>query len=142
TLDDVEGVCTGPGTGTGTGLAAPGALDVLSSLVDKSLVMKEEAGGEACYRLHETMREFARLQLAAAGEQEETEQRCAAHYRMASLLAAAGGRAELLSLLRWADLEIDNLRAVMRRCQDRGDLVGGLDLAVGLAWYWITRATT
>ena len=142
TLDDVEGVCTGPGPGTGTGLAAPGALDVLSSLVDKSLVMKEEAGGEACYRLHETMREFARLQLAAAGEQEETEQRCAAHYRMASLLAAAGGRAELLSLLRWADLEIDNLRAVMRRCQDRGDLSGGLELAVGLAWYWITRATT
>jgi predicted ATPase/DNA-binding CsgD family transcriptional regulator len=138
TLDDVEGVCTG----TGTNLAAPEALDVLSSLVDKSLVMKEEAGGEACYRLHETMREFARLQLAAAGEQEETEQRCAAHYRMASLLAAAGGRAQLLSLLRWADLEIDNLRAVMRRCQDRGDLAGGLELAVGLAWYWITRATT
>ena len=136
TLDDVEGVCTG------AGLAAPGALDVLSSLVDKSLVMKEEAGGEACYRLHETMREFARLELAAAGEQEETEQRCAAHYRMASLLAAAGGRAQLLSLLRWADLEIDNLRAVMRRCQDRGDLAGGLELTVGLAWYWITRATT
>ena len=138
TLDDVEGVCTG----TGTGLAAPEALDILSSLVDKSLVMKEEAGGEACYRLHETMREFARLQLAAAGEQEETEQRCAAHYRMASLLAAAGGRAQLLSLLRWADLEIDNLRAVMRRCQDRGDLASGLELTVGLAWYWITRATT
>jgi predicted ATPase/DNA-binding CsgD family transcriptional regulator len=138
TLEDVEGVCTG----TGADLAAPEALDVLSSLVDKSLVMKEEAGGEACYRLHETMREFARLQLAAAGEQEETEQRCAAHYRMASLLAAAGGRAQLLSLLRWADLEIDNLRAVMRRCQDRGDLAGGLELAVGLAWYWITRATT
>jgi predicted ATPase/DNA-binding CsgD family transcriptional regulator len=140
TLDDVEGVCTG--TGTGADLAAPEALNVLSSLVDKSLVMKEEAGGEACYRLHETMREFARLQLAAAGEQEETEQRCAAHYRMASLLAAAGGRAQLLSLLRWADLEIDNLRAVMLRCQDRGDLADGLELAVGLAWYWITRATT
>jgi DNA-binding CsgD family transcriptional regulator len=88
------------------------------------------------------MREFARLQLAAAGEQEETEQRCAAHYRMASLLAAAGGRAQLLSLLRWADLEIDNLRAVMLRCQDRGDLADGLELTVGLAWYWITRAST
>ncbi|HEY7882899.1 MAG TPA: LuxR C-terminal-related transcriptional regulator [Streptosporangiaceae bacterium] len=138
TLEDVEGVCTG----TGADVAAPEALDVLSSLVDKSLVVKEEAGGEACYRLHETMREFARLQLAAAGEQEETEQRCAAHYRMASLLAAAGGRAQLLSLLRWADLEIDNLRAVMGRCQDRGDLAGGLELTVGLAWYWITRAST
>ena len=136
TLEDVEAVCTALAPDPGQ------ALDLLSSLVDKSLVVKEEAGGAACYRLHETMREFARLQLAAAGEQEETEQRCAAHYRMASLLAAAGGRAQLLSLLRWADLEIDNLRAVMRRCQDRGDLAGGLELAVGLAWYWITRATT
>jgi predicted ATPase len=44
------------------------ALAVLSSLVDKSLVMRENAGGLACYRLHETMREFAALKLAEAGE--------------------------------------------------------------------------
>ena len=44
------------------------ALDLLSSLVDKSLVIKEDAGGAACYRLHETMREYARLKLREAGE--------------------------------------------------------------------------
>ena len=137
TLEDVEGVCTA------ADLAAPEALDVLSSLVDKSLVMKEEeAGGEACYRLHETMREFARLQLAAAGEQEETERHCAEHYRTRALMAALSGRARLLEQLRWADLEIDNVRAVLRRCQDRGDGPCGLDIAVGLGWYWVTRATT
>ncbi|HEV8220916.1 MAG TPA: AAA family ATPase, partial [Streptosporangiaceae bacterium] len=87
TLEDVEGVCTA------ADLAAPEALNVLSSLVDKSLVMKEEeAGGEACYRLHETMREFARLQLAAAGEQEETERHCAGYYRTRALMAAMSGR--------------------------------------------------
>jgi DNA-binding CsgD family transcriptional regulator len=137
TLEDVEGVCTA------ADLAAPEALNVLSSLVDKSLVMKEEeAGGEACYRLHETMREFARLQLAAAGEQEETERHCAEYYRTRALMAALSGRARVLEQLRWADLEIDNVRAVLRRCQDRGDGPCGLDIAVGLGWYWVTRATT
>ena len=58
TLEDVESVCTGQD------VPAAQALDVLSALVDKSLVMKEDAKGLACYRLHETMREFADLKLA------------------------------------------------------------------------------
>jgi hypothetical protein len=56
------------------------ALDLLSSLIDKSLVIKEDGGGVACYRLHETMREYARLRLREAGEEEATEQRCADYY--------------------------------------------------------------
>jgi len=55
TLEDVESVCTSED------VPAAQALDVLSSLVDKSLVTKEDAKGVACYRLHETMREFAGL---------------------------------------------------------------------------------
>ncbi len=39
------------------------ALGLLSSLAGKSLVMREDAGGIACHRLHETMREFAGLRL-------------------------------------------------------------------------------
>ena len=39
-------------------------LDLLSSLVDKSLVMREDVGGVAGYRLHETMREYAEAQVA------------------------------------------------------------------------------
>src|SRR5262249_54819665 len=77
TLDDVEWVCT-----SGDAPAAQ-ALDLLSSLVDKSLVMKEDARGLACYRLHETMREFAGLKLREAGEEETIELRCAEYYRSA-----------------------------------------------------------
>jgi predicted ATPase len=55
TLDDVEPVCC-----SGDAPVAP-ALDLLSSLIDKSLVIKEDTGLIACYRLHETMREYARL---------------------------------------------------------------------------------
>src|SRR4029077_18996622 len=55
TLEDVGGVCAFDD------VAASEVLDTVSSLLDKSLVIKDEVGGIACYRLHETMREYAAL---------------------------------------------------------------------------------
>jgi predicted ATPase/DNA-binding CsgD family transcriptional regulator len=136
TLEDVESVCT-----SGDAPAAQ-ALDVLSSLVDKSLVMKEDANGLACYRLHETMREFAGLKLAEADEEEAVELRCAEYYRSTGGLSALEGRYRLLEWLAWADLEIDNVRAVLQRCVIRADAERGIDLAANLGWYWVTRATS
>ena len=135
TLEDVESVCTSQD------VPAAQALDLLSSLVDKSLVMKEDAKGLACYRLHETMREFAALKLAEAGEQEAVELRCAEYYRSRCRRSALEGN-RLLEWLEWADLEIDNIRAVLQRCLARADAEVGIDLARSLGWYWITRATT
>ena len=134
TLDDVESVCSPGGRRQ--------ALDVLSSLVDKSLVMREDAGGLACYRLHETMREFAGLKLREAGEVDAVELRCAEYYRSTCQRLALEGRYRLLDWLAWADLEIDNVRAVLQRCVTRGDAARGVDLAACLGWFWITRATT
>ena len=137
TVDDVEAVCASPG------MPAAQVLDLLSSLVDKSLVIREDTQGPACYRLHETMREFAALKLAETGERDAVEQRCADHYlRSASQRSGADDRYRLPELLAWADLEIDNIRAVLERCRHRGDTAAGLELAVSLGWYWITRATT
>lgn len=140
TLADVEPVCCSDD------VPAAHALDLLSSLIDKSLVVKEEAADAACYRLHETMREYARLKLheAAAEEEEEAavERRCADHYLSRCVLFAVEGRYRLLEWLGWMELEIDNIRAVLRRCLDHEDFLRGIDLASCLIWYWITRATT
>ena len=136
TLEDIESVCTSDD------VPAAQALDVLSSLVDKSLVMKEDANRLACYRLHETMREFARLKLGEAGEEEAVEQRCAEYYRSIGQRSALDGRYRLLERLEWADLEIDNVRAVLQRCRSRADAACGIDLAASLGWYWVTRATS
>ncbi len=136
TLQDVESVCTSECTPSSR------ALDLLSSLVDKSLVLKEDIRNLACYRLHETMREFARLKLGEAGEEEEVELRCAEYYRSRCLRSAQEGRYRLLEWLEWADMEIDNIRAVLRRCLGHADFELGIDLAASLAWYWTTRATT
>jgi DNA-binding CsgD family transcriptional regulator len=58
------------------------------------------------------------------------------------LLFAREGRYRLLDWLAWAELEIDNIRAVLRRAMDATDAGLGIDLATGLIWYWVTRATT
>ena len=136
TLEDVESVCTSQD------VPAAQALDLLSSLVDKSLVMKEDAKGLACYRLHETMREFASLKLEEAREEEGVGLQCAEYYRSRCRRSALEGRFRLLEWLEWADLEIDNVRAVLQRCLTHADAPRGIDLAASLGWYWITRATT
>jgi predicted ATPase/DNA-binding CsgD family transcriptional regulator len=136
TLEDAAAVCMSPN------LLPPRALDLLSSLVDKSLVHKEDVGGAGCYRLHETMREYAGRKLGEAGEQDDLERRCTEYY-----VATCGGmsqwaRFQLPAWLAWMDLEIDNIRSVLRRCLVSSDSRNGISLATSLGWYWITRATT
>jgi predicted ATPase/DNA-binding CsgD family transcriptional regulator len=135
TLEDVESVCSEEG-------AAADALDLLSSLVDKSLVMKEDAKGVACYRLHETMREYAAHRLREAGEEEALRDRCTEYYVARCRRNAIRARFQLLEWLAWMDVEIDNIRAVLRQCLVQSDSENGIDLATSLSWYWITRATT
>jgi predicted ATPase/DNA-binding CsgD family transcriptional regulator len=136
TLDDARSVCAVDGD------ADASMLDLVSSLVEKSLVTKEEATEVACYRLHETMREFARLKLAEAAESDRVELRCADFYRMSCLQRALDNRFRLPEWLAWIDLEIDNVRAVLQRCVNQADAERGIDLSVSLGWYWATRSTT
>jgi predicted ATPase/DNA-binding CsgD family transcriptional regulator len=136
TLEDVESV------GTSGDEPAARALDLLSSLVDKSLVTKEDMRGLACYRLHETMREFAGLKLREAGEEDVLEERCTEYYVSSCRRSAEGARYGLVEWLAWMDLEIDNIRSVLRRCLVHGDASRGMDLAASLRWFWYTRATT
>jgi len=136
TLEDVEAVCTS------ADVAAAHVLDLLSSLVDKSLVMKEDAKGLAFYRLHETMREYAGFKLREAGEEEAVQLRCADYYVSRCQRSAAQARYGLVEWLEWMDLEIDNVRSVLRRCLTQADFARGIVLASSLGWYWNTRATT
>src|SRR3989442_5595675 len=48
--------------------------------VDKSLALKEDVKGVACYRLHETMREYSALMLREAGEEVIAGERCTDYY--------------------------------------------------------------
>jgi predicted ATPase/DNA-binding CsgD family transcriptional regulator len=136
TLEDVATVCMRPN------LAPARALDLTSSLVEKSLVLKEDFGGAGCYRLHETMREYAARKLGEAGESEDLELRCTEYYVATCGAMALQARFRLPAWLAWMDLEIDNIRSVLRRCLVSADSRNGISLATSLGWYWITRATT
>ena len=138
TLEDVEGVCTSDDA------PAADALDLLSSLVDKSLVLKvkEDVNEVASYRLHETMREYAGVKVRAAGERDAVELRCADYYRGKCARAPEEARYQLVEWLGWMDLEIDNIRAVLQRCVAHKDGYRGIELAGLIGWYWITRATS
>jgi non-specific serine/threonine protein kinase len=63
TLEAAEAVCAGDG------LAPENVLELLVELVNKSLVLAEEAGGERRFRLLETLRQYAWEKLQAAGEE-------------------------------------------------------------------------
>jgi hypothetical protein len=55
---------------------------------------------------------------------------------------AMQARFRLPAWLAWMDLEIDNIRSVLRRCLVSSDSNNGIALATSLGWFWITRATT
>lgn len=135
TLDDVGAVCAFDD-------GSPGEVwEVMSSLVDKSLVSREDVDGIACYRLHETMREYASLKSQEADETVLLAERFLRYYRTRCMSAAAGARYRLPEWLAWAELEIDNIRAVLQDCVSRKDSAAGLDVAASMRYYWITHGT-
>jgi predicted ATPase/DNA-binding CsgD family transcriptional regulator len=136
TAEDARSVCSFDGR------SAAAVSDMLASLMDKSLIVREDFTQRAGYRLHETMREYARVKLREADESDLVEERCLEHYRTRCLTSAEQARYHLPEWLASVDLEIDNIRAVLQRCVARGELARGLDIAASLDFYWITRGTT
>ncbi len=113
-----------------------GELEVLARLVDKSLVAVEEHGGTARYLLLDTVRHYAREQLARAGERGELEARHRDHYvELAEALGAVvedpGPRARLA-------LEADETRWALRNAL-RSDPDVALRLAAALWRFWHDR---
>jgi predicted ATPase/DNA-binding SARP family transcriptional activator len=145
TPESAERVCLladGPGVGGTSDSVTPGGrgvVDIIASLLDKSLVT---AGGESHvrYRLLETVRAYATERLAEAGE---TELAAAAHVRYFLDLAERAEpklrSGEQLPWLQLLSAEHDNLTAALRYSTRAGDAESALRLVAALAWYWITH---
>jgi predicted ATPase len=111
-------------------------LDLLTALVDKTLVQLEVGGR---YRLLETVREYARERLREAEELEVVAQR---HALWAVALAEQGeaaiqGPAQIAWLDRLAE-EIDNFRAALEwsLSREEGELAGRLAGALARFFHW------
>ena len=89
-------------------------LDLLSQLVNKSLVAVEDEGREPRYRLLETVRQYARDKLLEMGEAEQARD---AHFdffiRFVEMAGEKLGTAEALEWVRRLDAEHDNIRAAI-----------------------------
>lgn len=131
TLDAAEEV------GAGDGIDRNEVLDLLSSLVDKSLVQAEETGPEVRYRLLETIRQYGVRELAEAGEEESVRAR---HLALFTALAErAEPKIEGAELLEWMQVlrtERDNIRSALEWSLSAGEPETGLRLAGALGIFW------
>ncbi len=135
TLEAVEAVCADHG------IDEHEILNLLSDLVDRSLVIAEQNGGENRYRLLETVRQYSRMRLEELQESGIVQSR---HLQFFLHLAErVEPRLRGPDQQRWFNLlglEHDNLRAALRwgvDTKDRTELA--LSLAAALWWFWYIR---
>jgi predicted ATPase/class 3 adenylate cyclase len=115
-------------------------LDVLTHLVDKSLVAVEEETEEARYRLLETIRQYARDKLLEAGESEQIRDRHLDFFLHFAEAAEPKLRsAEQLAWLDRVETDYDNLRTALAWSLESGKSESALQLAGALGYFWELR---
>jgi len=119
-------------------------MDVLGSLVEKSLVMGEEREDGTRFRMLETIREYALEKLVGRGEESATAARHCEHYFVVAKAIRDGiNGAEQAQWIRRAEVDLDNIRAATALA-----LAGGVDpilavkFAAALQRYWDLRGRT
>ena len=135
TLEAAEAICPG------TGVEAAGLLDLLTQLVDKSLVLVDEHSGEARYRMLEVVREYGRDRLWDSGESVRVQDRHLDWYlklaERADVELGGPGQEAWLDRL---ELERDNLRLALEWSHTKGDgAEAEMRLAGALRWFWFVR---
>ncbi len=141
-LDMAEQVCSGDG------IPADAVLDLLISLIDKSLVVLDaEAAGDARYRLLDTIREYALERLIAAGEQTRLFLR-----HRDCILALVEDTADRmfrrgeppwpvrLAIFRRGLAEMGNFRIALATSLTHGHAAEGLRLCTGLRNIWVPQS--
>jgi len=136
TLEAAEAVCA-----AGV-IRASGVMELLSNLVDKSLVVVSGSSGGRRYGLLETIRQYAHQKLATAGEEEATRDRHLAYFvEWAETSAPNLIGAEQPRWVARFDAEHDNLRAALDWSQaGAGQAEQGLRLAAACGYFWRLRS--
>lgn len=141
TLEQAEHVCAD------AALPAEDVLDLLTALVDKSLVaVVGELAGQVRFRQLDSIREYAAERLAEAGEDAELRTRhrdavleAAEHDGRLGVAEVPGAWADRVALFHRYDAELGNVQAALGWSLDRGDTGKGLRLCTALRTFWIVR---
>ncbi len=147
-LDAAEAVCADAERGGGSARAwidlpdgeRAAVLDVLSQLVDKSLVRVDDAAGATRYVLLETIRQYGAAKLVAAAEAARFRRRHRDWFLGLAEDAARdlAGPSQDAALDRLA-LELDNVRTALGWSIEARDGEAALRLAGAVWWLWFVR---
>jgi len=126
----------GPGDASRASVAA--TLDLLTSLIDHSLLRRvQEVAGEPRFAMLETIREYAREQLHASGEERAVRDAHAAW--MATLIDLADAEIAGPHQQTWVErieAEWGNLRAALDWLVATGDTGRAMHLGGTINWFW------
>ncbi|UZG60203.1 protein kinase domain-containing protein [Rhodococcus opacus] len=131
-LDAAEQVC-------GEGLDPDELLDTLTSLVEKSILIREEHGSVVRFRMLETLREYGYEKLEQTGEEIALRRRHRDWYEALALNAEAEWiSAHQLDWISRLKREQPNLREALEFSID-DDPATGLRTAAALYWFWLSQ---
>jgi predicted ATPase/Tfp pilus assembly protein PilF len=134
TLEAAESACEGEG------IEKREILDLLTQLVNKSLILAErKQEQETRYRMLTTIREYAREKLWAAGEGDLMRQRHLTFF--VDLAERAEPNLRAFDMVMWLDrleTELDNIRAAMEYALE-SDIEAQLRTTSALLWFWHIR---
>ncbi len=134
TLDEAEAVGAAPP------IDAYAVLELLTGLVDKSLIVTEVQGATVRYRMLETIRQYGRERLAASGEEPTTRDRhLAAFLELAERTERRFHGSDEPAALERLEIEHGNLRVALGWSRTSGRREDALRLAAALAFFWYRR---
>ncbi|MFF9554983.1 BTAD domain-containing putative transcriptional regulator [Streptomyces albus] len=154
TLSAAEHVCAdgaderaddGDGRRGGADIRPDDVLDLLSALVDKSILVADQppalAGTGVRYRMLETIHDYARERAAEhADDRDAAEDRHTAQIlRFATAAEPRIRSAEQLSWLPRVEADLDNIRAALHRALRARDLETLATLVRAVGWFWWLR---
>ncbi|MBP2476499.1 non-specific serine/threonine protein kinase [Crossiella equi] len=122
---------------SGDGLLVEEVFELVTRLVDKSILSREDHPGGARYRLLDTLREFGQDKLSPAAREAVQARHCAHYLSQLERAEHDWFGPQQLATFRWLESEHANLRAALDSClvtEDRAEQ--GLRLAGDLWCYW------
>jgi len=133
-LEAAEAICAGePGE-------ADDVLDVLSSLIDKSLVLMEERRGEARYRLLETIRQYGQNKLQECAEAAQVRRTHRDWYaRLAEQAEAETLQARQESVFERLEAEHENLRVAIGWSLEHQEAETAAQICAAIHRFWLLR---
>lgn len=125
----------------GAGLSESSVLSAMHSLVDQSVLLREEDSGEVRYRLPHTLREYGHDKLETSGEADAVRSRhCAFYADLTARFAQQWLGPDQVSWVNQLRGDQGNLRVALRTAiSDRNTAVTAMRMTIDLGQYWGIR---